>query len=217
MPFRLGLWLHLHKRQNKPCKIKTDKLTFNRNGKTKEKNMSATKEIVQKIRQINWKGQIIGLTYRSKKSGELARYRVQIGVSYKGLLEKDLTELQISKPKFTGLELQACDELIASVQKSLAALDKGEQSEDYTKKGQYQAIDGTPVQVSLNDGTFELKGLVLSKTVLEPGTYEKVNSKPLTLAKKEIEKTLRKSKFRTFAIDADAFESARISGEEITA
>lgn len=179
--------------------------------------MSATKEIVQKIRSINWKGQIIGLTYRAKSSGELARFRVQVGVSYKGLLEKDLTELEIAKPGFSGLELQACEELIESIQKSLVALDKGEQSEDYTKKGLYQSIEGTPVQVSLNDGTFELKGVVLSKTVLEPGTYKTVNSKPLTLAKKKIEQTLRKSKYRTFALDADAFESARISGEEITA
>ena len=179
--------------------------------------MSVTKEIVQKIRSINWKGQIVGLTYRAKSSGELARFRVQVGVSYKGLLEKDLTELEIAKSNYTGLELQACEELIASIQKSLAAMEKGEQSEDYTKKGLYQSIEGTPVQVSLNDGTFELKGVVLSKTVLEPGEHKAVNSKPLTLAKKKIEQTLRKSKYRTFALVADAFESARISGEEITA
>lgn len=176
-----------------------------------------TKEIHEKLREITGKSQIIGLTYTSKSSGERARYRVQVNVNYGACLERSKLELEILKPTLSGLDLEACEALEASIRKSLEANAKGEQSEDFTKRGIYAKIDGTPLQVNLNDGTFELSGLVLSKTIEVPGFFKTVNSKPLTIAKNKIEKTLPKGKWRTFTLDKEAFESARICGEEITA
>lgn len=178
--------------------------------------MSIQREIAEVVKAINWKGRFIGLTYRTKSTGELARYVLQVGGSYLGTLEKSLSELNALNPPQTDLEKQAREAVQASILKSIEAAKRGEQSEDYTKKGQYVQVPGTPLQVSMEDGTFEIKGIVISKTVLEPGIYKKVNSRPLTLAKDAIEKQLTKGKFRTFALDKEAFESARICGEEIT-
>lgn len=178
--------------------------------------MSIQKEIVDALREINWKGQFVGVTYRSKKTKELARYTLRIGESYKSILEKSLLELQTMKTPENPLELEAFQAVKKSLEKSLAAMAEGKQSEDYTKRGMYQKIEGTPLQVSIEDGTFELSGMVVKKVVLEPGEYKEVNSKPLTIAKNRIEKMLPKSKYRTFALDKEAFESARICGEEIT-
>lgn len=176
-----------------------------------------TKELHEKLKSIMGKSQIVGLTYTSKSSGERARYRIQVNVNYGACLERSKLELEILKPTLSGIDLEACEALEASIRKSLEASAKGEQNEDFTKRGVYAKVEGTPLQVNLNDGTFELSGLVLSKTVEVPGFFKTVNSKPLTIAKNKIEKTLAKGKWRTFALDKEAFESARISGEEITA
>jgi hypothetical protein len=179
--------------------------------------VNITKELHEKLREITGKSQIIGLTYTSQSTGERARYRIQVGVNYSKLLEKSALELEIVKPTLSGLDLEACEALQASIQKSLEAHKRGEQSEDFTKRGVYAGIEGTPLQINLNDNTLELSGVVLSKTIEVPGVHKVVNSRPLTIAKDKLDKTLPRSKWRTFRLDAGNLESARISGDEITA
>ena len=178
--------------------------------------MNITKELHQKLREITGQSQIIGLTYTSKSTGERSRYRVQVNVNYGNYLERKKTALEILKPTLTGLDLEACEALEQSVKKSIEANKKGKQNEDFTKAGLYAKIEGTPLQINLNDNSLELTGIILSKTVEVPGIHKVVKSKPLTIAKKRIEKSVA-GKWRTFSLDAGALESARICGEEITA
>jgi hypothetical protein len=56
------------------------------------------------------------------------------------------------------------------------------------------------VKVNRNDGCIHFVGLAESKTVIEPGEYKVVKSKPETLARREIEKQLPSARFRQFAV-----------------
>ena len=142
------------------------------------KNLIA--QITSQITQIQG-CKFASLTYLSKKANELSRYTVNLGFSYINLLEKSITELEIltAENESTWNELQktAAANIMSSLQKSLTAHRNGEQSEDYTKKGQYIPI-GNGVSLNTTDNTIQLFGLVNSKTVLVKGEYPKVNSRP---------------------------------------
>ena len=107
------------------------------------------------------------------------------------------------------------DEDGVSNNKSIAAHKAGEQSSDYTKKDQYTNI-GSGVNINKNDGSLQVFGLLQSKVLLQAGIERKpVKSKPLTIAKKAIEYTLSKSKFREFALDTGNIQSVRLDGETL--
>lgn len=166
--------------------------------------------------------QFASFTYLSKKAGERARHTVIIGFSYHKAVEKSVIELQTlmdlnaqlpegDKGKWTPLQKQAADNVMASLQKTLDAHARGEQNEDYTKKGQYIPI-GNGLNLNTTDNTLQLFGLTQSKTVLVEGVYPPVNSKPLTIAQNEIRKQLTVSKFREYALDLSQVAAARING-----
>ena len=159
----------------------------------------------------------VSLTYISKSSGELARHVINVGFSYHNAVEKSVTELEIqmAEGKFTtALDKAAADEVMASLKKTLAAHERGEQNEDYTKKGQYIPI-AAGVNVNTTDNTIQLFGLSHSKTVIVEGIFPKVNSKPMTLAKKAITKTLPVGKFREFALDLSQVAQVKVNGDTL--
>lgn len=161
------------------------------------------------------------LLYRSKTDDSLARYTVNLGFKYQNLLEKSIQELQQRKDSgefTTDLEKQAADEVMTSLQKSLDAHKKGEQNEDYTKKGQYTPI-GNGLSIHENpDGkvSLQLFGLLQSKKVIEQGKPKKpVNSKPITIMKNAIKQDLSISKFREFALDLGNIGCVKANGQEL--
>ncbi len=156
----------------------------------------------------------VGVTYRSKSTGELARHTLILGADYKELTRKSMEEITRMLPTLTGLPLQAANDLLVSYSKSLLAMDTNTEHPDFTKAGLYESIC-PGLKVSRADGTFELCGLSHTKKVIEAGVYKTVNSKPLTLARQAIEKQLPRSKYRTLALDMGALESVRIGGNEI--
>jgi hypothetical protein len=182
---------------------------------------TTTKNLIQQIAQTIAKiqgNQFASFTYLSKKAGELARYTVNLGFSYHNLVEKSVTELEIliaeKQSTWTELQKTAADEVMASFKKTLEAHAKGEQNDDYTKKNQYIPITNG-MSLNTTDNTLQLFGLVNTKVVLTHGTYPVVNSRPLTLAKKEITNQLSISKFREFALDLGQVASARINGNTL--
>lgn len=171
---------------------------------------------LQKIKENIKKAQFASFTYRSKGTNELARHTLQLGVSYLNCLESSLLEARLTDQKdLDGLNLpeslfrQAKAKVIKSLRKSLAAHKKGEQSSDYTKKGLY-IHQGKGITQHALDGSFEVHGLSHAKKVIEQGEYKTVKSRPLTIAKKAIEKRLTKSKWRTFSFEN--LEQAKLSG-----
>lgn len=161
------------------------------------------------------------LLYRSKTDNSLARYTVNLGFKYKNLLEKSIQELQerINKGEFTTeLEIQAANEVMTSLKKSLTANENGQQNEDYTKKGQYTPI-GNGLSIHENpEGkvSLQLFGLLQSKKVIEHGLPKKpVKSKPITIMKNAIKENLSISKFREFALDVDNIHVVKADGNTL--
>ena len=154
----------------------------------------------------------ISMNYRTKEAGELSRYVILVGFSYHNLVERSVKELEALLPTYTGDMLTAGNEVIASLQKALEAHKKCQQNEDYTKKGMYAPVRGG-ININLNDNSIQLFGMVISKTVIEPGTYKTVNSRPITILKKSISKELSVSKFREFALDKNVILSGKVNGE----
>ena len=179
------------------------------------KNLIA--EITNQVAQIQG-CKFASLTYLSKKANELARYTVNLGFSYHNLVEKSVTELEIlmaeNEAVWTPLQKQAAANVMASFQKTLAAHARGEQNEDYTKKDQYVAI-GNGLSLNTTDNTIQLFGMVNTKTVLVPGVYPKVNSRPLTIEQDKIKKQLSISKFREFALDLSQVAQVKVNGETL--
>lgn len=174
-------------------------------------------EITKRVTEIEH-CQFASLTYLTKKSSELARFTVLIGFSYHNAVEKSVTELEIlineNVDNWTPVEKQAAVEVMESLKKTLAAHAAGEQNADYTKKGQYIPIRNG-VNVNSTDNTIQLFGLVQSRVTLVEGTYKKVNSAPLTIAKNNLRKQLTVGKFREFAIDESQVASVKVNGNTL--
>lgn len=154
------------------------------------------------------------LTYASKQSGEVARHTLIIGANYNKVVQESLLELEIMLPTLTGIKAQACDELMESFKKTLEAHARGEQNEDYTKKGLYRTLC-TGLQCLDTDGTLEICGLSHAKAVITPGVFKEVKSRPLTIAKNELRALTRAGKWRTFCLDAGNLNGVRLNGETL--
>lgn len=178
-------------------------------------NNSVIAKLSAAIAKLDGNVRFVGVTYRSKSTGELARHTLLIGANYRNVIVKSMEELTRMLPTLTNpLDIQAANELIASFSKSLLALDAGIPHPGNTKPELYETIC-PGLRMSKNDGSLELCGLAVAKKVLEAGEHKVVKSRPLTLAKNALKKGLPASKYRTLAIDAGAFDSIRIGGKEI--
>jgi hypothetical protein len=177
-------------------------------------NNEAIQAVAKRLNELGGKCQFASFVYVSKSSGEKARFTFALGAKYLSLLEASILEME-TRPKPTGeIEAQAFENVLASLKKSLEAQSKGEQSEDYTKKGQYLHI-APNLQLNLNDNTLEISGKLHAKTILEAGQHKTVNSRPLTIAQNAIKNELPVSKWRTLAVDFGAIETAKINGDVI--
>ena len=156
------------------------------------------------------------ILYRSKSINEIARYTVLLGFSYHNLMEKSLVEIKAILPTLkTPLEIEAGNAILESINKTLTAHAAGQQNPDYTKLGMYTHL-GNGININNNDGTWQVFGLLQSKTVISPGDPRKpVNSKPLTIAKNKIDKALSKSRFREFAFDYTNVGSVKVDGQTL--
>jgi hypothetical protein len=151
----------------------------------------------------------VGLEYTNKQN-ETSKYVVLVGISYHNWTEKKLNALKsmqsndfqsIALDKNIDIEIikEAQTNLIESLEnnrnKVTASNQSKAQNESYItlESGARMHIDTKQIQVY---------GLLISKTVLVAGEpKKKVNSKPLTIAKKAIEKYLNFSAFVTFNVE----------------
>lgn len=172
--------------------------------------------LVQAFREIEGKSQFVGFTYTSKGTGEIARYTLQIGVDYKGLVERSLLELELNEAthKAQPFGAEAFEAVQASLKESLLAMAEGREHKDYTKAGIYISIC-SGIRMNSNDLTLEVCGVQRSRVVIQKGEYKTVKSKSLTIVKNAIRDTLPLAKYRTLSLDIGAISSARINGETI--
>lgn len=155
-------------------------------------------------------------TYTTKTTGETARYTLQLGFSYRNVLQRSLLQLEIESQIMTGIDKEAADELIKSFKASL----EGTQNK-YTKKDIYKTYtdeNGKTIQglkVNQNDGTLKVYGLVHSKIQIDPPTKDRkpIDSAPLTIAKNKLRRNLPIGKFCEF--DLGSLSVAKIDGETL--
>ncbi len=180
-------------------------------------SISASDAIVALLNRMGITGaKFVGVTYRAKESGEVSRYTVLVGGDYGNLVRKSLAEARAVKPVDNvrgSLDRKAKAEVLRSLRNTLENAKRGEQNDSYTKRNRYASV-GNGVSV-FDDGTFELRGIVVSRKVLEAGTHKVVKSRPLTIAKDAIRKQLSISKYRSLCLDAGAMQSLRCGGTEV--
>lgn len=180
------------------------------------------KNLIEKLNEIGNKAQFASLTYTAKESGEIARHTLILGASYCAMVEKAKLALEltpISELVELGLSAeiatQAKSEVLASFAQTLATTAQGLVNPDYSNKDTYVATQVPGIKYNLASGELALFGLVSSKVVLSPGVHKVVKSKPLTIAKRKIEKHVRTLSPRTFIVKAELFNAMRLNGETI--
>lgn len=157
----------------------------------------------------NKSARFVSLLYRAKESGELARHTILLNVNRERCLKVDLETLNRTLPTLSGVDKQACEELIASITKSLNGTQDG-----YTKAGYFDAQGNGNVQVSVKQVCY-VRGYSVKKDVLEAGTFKTVKSAAKTIAKNKLRKMLKNTRCREYIINADNFRLARHEGKTI--
>lgn len=143
--------------------------------------------------------QFANVTYRAKGTGELARHQLILGASTENQYDADLAKLrEMLATETDPLMIAAIRFVIGSREESLA---KGiGNNSDYTCKDTYHYLPNLPgVMVHIASGDLHIRGLSQHKTVIEPGTYKRVNSSAQTIARNKVRKELPSSRIRQFA------------------
>lgn len=135
----------------------------------------------------------------TNKDGETSDYVFNVGASYEKAKAKDiefLRNLDITKRTFksTSVEIEKARTTLIE-----AFINPNERISTGQKDAYTSIIPG--VKVHNETGYLYLYGYLLSKVVKVKGTYKTVNSSAETIAKNELRKLLRTSKFRQFSIE----------------
>lgn len=155
--------------------------------------------------------------YTSATSGEKADHSIVFHMSYATALEKSIAALETVVPA-DDLEAQAKSELLASYQKSrdkvtTEPLEILGEVYDRVLDNEGNHIKG--IKIHRESGDLHIFGLALRKTVLVPGTYKEVKSRPLTVAKDRLRKGLPVERFRQFIVKPGTYEAIRVEGMEV--
>lgn len=176
-------------------------------------------ELVRVFKEVKGTS-FISYVYRNEQ-GELARYFGIFGQALNHstmnrgdlarLTAKKQTVIQTVEAKYSPQAVQqAYLEKINSLQTSLAGTNVRSQAQIDA----YQYIEGCNIKVNLNTREFYITFYLLRKEVIEAGTYKKVNSKEVTLAKRMIEKEFCKaSRIRTLKITAEQLSMVKTGGK----
>lgn len=157
----------------------------------------------------------ISFTYTAKKTGEVARYTLAMGVNYAKVCEADILELELRLKDATGIEAIVLQGQIDSLKESIAAKNEGREHEAYTKAGVYRQVC-PGVKLNINDGSLELCGFQHAKAVITPGVYKAVKHRSQeTALKAEVRKSLKVGKFKTLCLDPGHAHTVKLNGETI--
>lgn len=142
------------------------------------------------------------LTYRSA-SGELARHTLLLNVNMLQAYKKDQMRLQGLVKRSEGVEREAAEELLKSINESI---EKGIGSNSkFTQKGKREAV-GKNISKSKETSKSYIRAFSRQKKTLEPGKDKKESKNPVVKAKNKIrESLLRTGKIRMFSIDESLF------------
>lgn len=179
---------------------------------------SLSADIAEQIKTLADDGCRIGTIYNyANTDGEISNQQILIGFNYGNMLRSDLQTLQNYRPATSSVEMVAHAELIASIQNSIASFDAGTVNANYTNADTYENV-GNGVKRHKESGFYHFDAIVIKKEVVKPSEKEKkdVKSSDKTLAKKRLEKMLKRSKFRQFKIAPESFNSIVFNKWDLT-
>jgi hypothetical protein len=142
--------------------------------------------------------------------GEVANHVVNLNVSYDNAKKKDidyLTDLDVSTLDNKGLGKDLMEQ---ARQALLGALISPNKARSEGQKNAYTHICNG-VKVHNETGEIFIYAMAHSKKVLIEGNYPTVNSKPLTIAKNLIRKTMKSTKYKHFKLKNTL--AAKVNGE----
>jgi len=178
-----------------------------------ETNITNLGKLLAAISKIKTPSFVRVLNYSNDKgNGEVADYTFNLGISYENAKVSDTDYLRNPK-NIEGLDF---GKLKPFSEEARALMLEANLNPD-NKQSQAQSdayVTVCPnVRVHKETGRVFIYGFVISKDVKVQGSYKKVNSAPLTLAKNIIRKELRTNKFRQVAFDK--LDTVRVKGQEL--
>lgn len=138
--------------------------------------------------------------YYENKDGEVSHYSINLGAKYGNAVAKDIEFLKTFDPTTMKWKSSMID-IVKAQSELLNAFLNPSESRSNGQKDAYEQIIGNALKVHKDTGALYAYGYLKSKKVLIKTDYKTVNSSALTIAKDEIRKLLRTSKFRMFKLD----------------
>lgn len=172
------------------------------------------KNLVKTFANLRPSSTFLSIKEYQNNDGEVSNFGLVFHVSYLTLLNKSLAIAEKFNPS-NELESQAKLEILQSLKNSIDKV-KTTPIEEVDDAYHHFADDAgnfvKGVKLHKNTGELHLYGYQIHKEVLIPGVYKKVNSKPLTLAKRAIEKQLPVKKWRQFKLTPEKFREIKVEG-----
>lgn len=156
--------------------------------------------------------QFVRITNYHNSAGEVSDQTILVGANYMNMKERDVEKIKNADvKKFVGFY----DETILkeALKQILASYTKPDE-EKPPRKQVYRNV-GRGIKVHIESGELYIQGWAISKDVKVKGVYKEVKSKPLTTAKRYLEKALRlrSPKFKIFPLGKA--ESISMNGEKL--
>ena len=169
---------------------------------------------IDTLRSATDKGcKFVSFLYTSKGTGETSRYQINFGIDYHNAVQADKEALNAYSPQ-NDLEVEAKAQMMKSMTETLT---EGVSS-SYTQQDTFDNI-GKGIRQHRETGEIYLYGFVQSKEQIAPPTNPKkpVNSRPLTLAKKNIEKTceFKRNRFGQFILNPNNIGGIVVCGDVV--
>lgn len=169
---------------------------------------------IDKLRESTENGcRFMSFLYTSKGTGETSKYQINFGVDYHNACSQDKIALESYVPA-NDLEVTAKEEMLQSLTETLTL----GVSSSYTNADKFVPI-GKGMRQHVETNELYVWGFIQSKEQVEPPTNPKkpVNSRPLTLAKKAIEKAcdFKRLKFGQFILNPEHIAGIVTCGDHI--
>jgi hypothetical protein len=169
---------------------------------------------IDQLRASTEKGcRFMSFLYTTKGTGETSKYQINFGVDYHNACAQDKIALESYIPT-NDLEVTAKDEMLQSLTETLTL----GVSSSYTNADKFVPI-GKGMRQHVETNELYVWGFVQSKEQVAPPTNPKkpVNSRPLTLAKKAIEKAcdFKRLKFGQFILNPEHIAGIVTCGDHV--
>lgn len=186
--------------------------------------MDITFKTVHELKVAVEAGQIEKPTFISvrnytNKHGEVSNYLINLGTNYHNAQLTDLAMLQFvtedafdMSDELKPFAKEAYDAILSSARKNASEDMEDHTMMSITQREMYDTILPN-IKIHKEKETLYLFGMLIRKTVITPGVYKTVNSRPLTKAKNVIRKELSTGKYRQLFLEG--IHNIKINGKEL--